>query len=68
MPQQLPRSVSAVAAWLDEDRPDARPGIWRYGYRPPREAVERLAPVTVVGMLVPLVLAIAVWSFWRRGV
>ncbi|CAL9427962.1 hypothetical protein SUDANB145_01984 [Streptomyces sp. enrichment culture] len=68
MPQQLPRSASTVAAWLDADRPEARPGIWRQGYRPLKEATEKLAPVTVVGMLVPLVLAIGVWSFWRRGV
>ncbi|MET7296461.1 ATP/GTP-binding protein [Streptomyces griseoloalbus] len=62
-----PRPASAVAAWLDAARPAARPGIWRYGYRPPKEVPERLAPVTVAGMLVPLVLAIGVWSFWRQG-
>lgn len=68
VPGEAPRSSSAVAAWLDEERPAARPGIWRYGYRPPKEAAEKLAPVTVAGMLVPLLLALAVWSFWRRGV
>ncbi|MFH8803689.1 ATP/GTP-binding protein [Streptomyces sp. NPDC017936] len=60
---------SAVAAWLDEARPAARPGVWRFGYRPPKAArvVERLAPVTVVGMLIPLVVALVVWSLWRQG-
>ncbi|OQR64256.1 ATP/GTP-binding protein [Streptomyces maremycinicus] len=60
---------SAVAAWLDEARPAAGTGIWRFGYRPPKEAraSERLAPVTVVGMLVPLVVALVLWSLWRRG-
>ncbi|MER6410305.1 type IV secretory system conjugative DNA transfer family protein [Streptomyces humidus] len=67
--EHAPRAASAVAAWLDEARPAARPGIWRFGHRPskpPRES-ERLAPVTVVGMLVPLVVALVLWSLWRRG-
>ncbi|MFF3848460.1 ATP/GTP-binding protein [Streptomyces sp. NPDC002328] len=60
---------SAVAAWLNEARPQARPGIWRFGYRLPKaaRAAERLAPVTVVGMLIPLVVALVLWSMWRRG-
>ncbi|MFF8927169.1 ATP/GTP-binding protein [Streptomyces longwoodensis] len=60
---------SAVADWLDAPRPEARPGIWRHGYRLPKgaDAPERLAPVTVVGMLVPLVAALVLWSLWRRG-
>ncbi|MFJ4619290.1 ATP/GTP-binding protein [Streptomyces sp. NPDC088812] len=60
---------SAVAAWLNEARPAARPGVWRFGYRLPKaaRAAERLAPVTVVGMLIPLVVALVLWSLWRRG-
>ncbi|MGC9440863.1 ATP/GTP-binding protein [Streptomyces sp. WG5] len=68
VPGQPPRSPSTVAAWLDEARPAARTGIWRYGYRPPKETSEKIAPVTVAGMLVPLALAILVWSLWQRGV
>ncbi|RZU10778.1 hypothetical protein EV567_5478 [Streptomyces sp. BK239] len=58
-----------MAAWLNEPRPEARPGVWRLGYRPPKEgrAAQRLAPVTVVGMLIPLVVALVLWSLWRRG-
>ncbi|MFF4835612.1 ATP/GTP-binding protein [Streptomyces sp. NPDC001315] len=58
-----------VADWLDEPRPQARPGIWRFGYRLPKAArtAQRLAPVTVVGVLVPLVAALILWSLWRRG-
>ncbi|MEG3631358.1 type IV secretory system conjugative DNA transfer family protein [Streptomyces poriticola] len=67
-PRQPPRPGSGVAAWLDTDRPATRPGIWRHGHRPPQGAAEKLAPVTVVGMLVPLLLAFLVWSFWHRGV
>ncbi|XUL91457.1 ATP/GTP-binding protein [Streptomyces galilaeus] len=67
---RAPHSRSPVAAWLDEARPATKPGIWRYGYRLPKAArkAERIAPVTVVGMLIPLVLAIFAWSFWQRGV
>ncbi|MET8166779.1 ATP/GTP-binding protein [Streptomyces sp. NPDC005329] len=67
--EHSPRSASAVADWLDEERPTAATGIWRFGYRPPKaaRATERLAPVTVVGMLVPLVVALVLWSLWRRG-
>ncbi|TXS35598.1 ATP/GTP-binding protein [Streptomyces sp. uw30] len=59
----------AVAAWLDESRPEAGTGIWRFGYRMPKAGPngERLAPVTVIGMLIPLAVALVVWSFWRRG-
>ncbi|CAL9423464.1 ATP/GTP-binding protein [Streptomyces pilosus] len=68
LPAQAPRPASTVAAWLDAARPDTRPGIWRYGYRPPERSPERLAPVTLAGMLVPLALAALVWSLWQRGV
>lgn len=67
-PEQAPRPSSPVAAWLDADRPEARPGIWRYGYRPPRSTSERIAPVTVLGMLVPLLLGMLAWSLWQQGV
>ncbi|MER6622679.1 MULTISPECIES: ATP/GTP-binding protein [unclassified Streptomyces] len=66
VPQQAPGSPSTVVAWLDEARPAARPGIWRYGHRP-KEIPERLAPVTVAGMLIPLVLALGAWSLWSSG-
>lgn len=67
-PDRAPRPASAVAAWLDAARPAARPGIWRHGYHPPKQAPEKLAPVTLAGMLVPLALAALVWSLWQRGV
>ncbi|MEV1062078.1 ATP/GTP-binding protein [Streptomyces sp. NPDC050263] len=71
-PAQAPaaQSFSSTAEWLNEERPTAKPGVWRFGYRLPKtaaRAAERLAPVTVVGMLVPLVVALVLWSLWRRG-
>ncbi|MEU4984148.1 ATP/GTP-binding protein [Streptomyces sp. NPDC021969] len=65
--EQAPRPSPPVAAWLDTERPAARPGIWRFGYRPPRRTSERIAPVTIVGMLVPLLLGMLAWSLWQQG-
>ncbi|NUO41229.1 MAG: ATP/GTP-binding protein [Streptomyces sp.] len=66
-PGQSPGAL--VANWLNEKRPAAEPGIWRFGYQRPKAArkAERLSPVTVAGMLIPLVVGLVVWSFWRRG-
>ena len=56
-----------VADWLAEPRPDVEPGIWRYGYYLPKETrqSQRLAPVTIVGFVVPLVAGLVLWSLWR---
>ncbi|KUN01679.1 ATP/GTP-binding protein [Streptomyces yokosukanensis] len=60
---------SPVADWLDQPRPTVEPGIWRYGYSLPKEARQsrRLAPVTIVGFVVPLVAGLLLWSLWRHG-
>ncbi|MEU9477346.1 ATP/GTP-binding protein [Streptomyces sp. NPDC048191] len=64
-----PHPRSHVADWLDQPRPAVAPGIWRYGYRPPKAARQgqRLAPVTIVGFAVPLVAGLLLWSLWRHG-
>ncbi|OIJ89559.1 ATP/GTP-binding protein [Streptomyces colonosanans] len=68
-PGQPPPRRPAVADWLNEPRPAAAPGIWRFGFRLPKaaQASGRLAPVTVVGLAVPLVVALVLWSMWRHG-
>ncbi|MPY60184.1 type IV secretory system conjugative DNA transfer family protein [Streptomyces spongiae] len=68
-PEQAPAPSSTTADWLNAARPATRPGIWRYGYRPPtdRKEPERLALVTIAGALIPLLVALVVWSFWVRG-
>jgi hypothetical protein len=66
-PAAAPRPF--VADWLDAPRPAAGPGIWRHHYRMPRQGHgrERLSPVTIVGVVVPLVVALLLWSLWRHG-
>ncbi|RFU83307.1 ATP/GTP-binding protein [Streptomyces triticagri] len=67
--EQAP-SHTPVADWLDTPRPTVRPGIWRLGYRPPkpgRGEGDRLAPVTLAGLLIPLIGALILWSLWRHG-
>ncbi|MEV4427210.1 ATP/GTP-binding protein [Streptomyces sp. NPDC049602] len=64
-----PAPGAPVVAWLDAPRPEAEPGIWRFRHvppPPPREA-RKLAPVTVAGLLIPLVVGLLLWSAWRRG-
>lgn len=60
---------SPVAEWLDQPRPAVKPGIWRYGYQAPKAVRQgpRLAPVTIVGFVVPLLAGLLVWSLWRHG-
>jgi hypothetical protein len=70
-PQPAPHGAArpAVADWLDTPRPAAAPGIWRFGHRPAQGAAgpDRLPPVTLVGLLIPLVVAVLLWSLWRQG-
>jgi hypothetical protein len=73
-PAQAPQAPGApassgVAEWLDTPRPAAEPGIWRFGYRLPKGAggPERIPAITVVGLLVPLGVALVLWSLWRSG-
>ncbi|MGR3869396.1 ATP/GTP-binding protein [Streptomyces graminifolii] len=58
-----------VADWLDEPRPAASPGIWRFGYRVPKpeRMTERLSPITIVGVVVPLAVGMILWSLWKHG-
>ncbi|MFE0702799.1 ATP/GTP-binding protein [Streptomyces sp. NPDC058872] len=74
-PQQPPATAPPApatppaVAWIDAPRPEAAPGTWRFRHvppPPPREA-RKLAPVTVAGLLIPLLLGLLIWSAWRRG-
>ncbi|MFD0373548.1 ATP/GTP-binding protein [Streptomyces sp. NPDC127114] len=70
-PRPVPATGAAgpVAAWLDAPRPEAGPGIWRFRHVPPGpEGPERLAPVTIAGMLIPVAIGLLAWSAWRSEV
>lgn len=58
-----------VAVWLDAPRPEAAPGIWRFGYVPPKPRVKKvkLEPRTIVGALVPVLIGSFLWNLWARG-
>ncbi|MDX2294989.1 MULTISPECIES: ATP/GTP-binding protein [Streptomyces] len=65
----VPGPRSAVADWLDAPRPETAPGIWRFRHVPPTPPRERnrLAPITVAGLVIPVLIALILWSVWRRG-
>lgn len=78
LPRHAPRGAANIGArsprpsvveWLDAPRGDAGPGIWRLGYVPPRppKAGRRLAPETIFGLAVPLVVGVLLWTLWARG-
>ncbi|MFJ5710934.1 ATP/GTP-binding protein [Streptomyces sp. NPDC093105] len=68
-PAGAPGTRSAVAEWMDAPRPETAPGIWRFRHVPPAPPRERsrLAPVTVAGLVIPVLIALVLWSVWRRG-
>ncbi|MFB7452480.1 ATP/GTP-binding protein [Streptomyces sp. NPDC056194] len=67
-PASAPAGRAAVAEWLDTPRPTVGAGIWRFRHVPPMpKGADRLAPVTVVGMLIPVALALVVWTAYQRG-
>ncbi|MFD0076134.1 ATP/GTP-binding protein [Streptomyces sp. NPDC127166] len=70
MPPQAPgqarTSMSSVASWLDAPRPTTGLGIWRLRYVPRPEEATRLAPVTLLGLLIPLIVALFIWLAYRN--
>ncbi|MFE3122205.1 ATP/GTP-binding protein [Streptomyces hydrogenans] len=67
-PTAVPGARNAVAEWLDAPRPKAAPGIWRFRYVPPvQDRARRLAPVTMAGVVIPLLLGLVLWSVWNQG-
>ncbi|MFF1696837.1 ATP/GTP-binding protein [Streptomyces sp. NPDC058257] len=71
MPRQAPGTErpSSVADWLAAPRPEAAPGIWRYGYRPPapESEIEGVTRRLAVGMVISALLGLLFWSLWRQG-
>ncbi|QDQ13998.1 ATP/GTP-binding protein [Streptomyces spectabilis] len=69
VPSQRPTVGLSVREWLDEPRPQSGLGVWRFGYVARRGAAdrERLRPVTIIGLVIPILAALFLWSVWRRG-
>ncbi|AUH44772.1 hypothetical protein [Streptomyces sp. CMB-StM0423] len=56
--------------WMRESRPDAAPGVWRYGHvaRPPEEP-DRLSDRQLFGAAaLSVLIGLIAWSFYRNGV
>ncbi|MEU1144729.1 ATP/GTP-binding protein [Streptomyces sp. NPDC005863] len=60
---------STVAEWLAAPRPEAAPGVWRYGHRPsePEAEAEGTDRRLIVGMVISALLGLLFWSLWRQG-
>ncbi|MFJ4878769.1 ATP/GTP-binding protein [Streptomyces sp. NPDC088745] len=60
---------SPTEDWLAQERPEAGPGIWRYGHRVrselPEEEVSDRSLLT--GVLISLLSGLLLWSLWRNG-
>nr|WP_205628093.1 ATP/GTP-binding protein [Streptomyces showdoensis] len=67
MPPHTATSRAPAAEWLDAPRPESGLGIWRFRHVPAGPPAERLAPVTIVGMLLPVAIGLVLWSVWRTG-
>ncbi|MFC9000550.1 ATP/GTP-binding protein [Streptomyces rochei] len=67
--ERAPLAAPSLVAWLDAPRPDAATGIWRFGHVPPKPAKRRLklAPATVAGAAIPLVIGTVLWAMWVQG-
>ncbi|MER6064349.1 ATP/GTP-binding protein [Streptomyces sp. NPDC001792] len=57
---------TAFLTWLRTPRPEAPPGIWRFGYRPrPQETTGRVSDrALLTGAVGALLAALLVWSLW----
>ncbi|MFC4494117.1 ATP-binding protein [Streptomyces ovatisporus] len=64
-----PAAASSLADWLRTPRPDAEPGIWRYGYRPlPPPDPDRIpARQLLSGAVVSFLIGWLIWSLLYNG-
>ncbi|MGX9886222.1 ATP-binding protein [Streptomyces sp. NPDC002276] len=65
----VPQEGSAFLAWLRTARPQAAPGIWRFGYRPraAEEPDQTPARQLLSGALVAFLVGWLVWSLLQNG-
>ncbi|GAA2397643.1 hypothetical protein GCM10010420_24610 [Streptomyces glaucosporus] len=69
MPRQAPAAGPPLDEWLRTPRPEAGPGIWRYGHRPrPPEDPDRLDDRQLLGgAALALLCGLLVWSLCWNG-
>ncbi|MEV6652794.1 ATP-binding protein [Streptomyces sp. NPDC051219] len=69
MPSLPPATGPSLTEWLRTPRPEAEPGVWRYGYVPrPAEEPERIPDRQLVtGALISFLTALLVWSLCWNG-
>ncbi|WEO94983.1 ATP/GTP-binding protein [Streptomyces sp. FXJ1.172] len=60
---------SAFLTWLRTPRPEATPGVWRFGYRPrQQESAGRVSDrALLAGAVGALLAALLVWSLWTNN-
>lgn len=69
MPRQAPAAGPPLEEWLRTPRPEAEPGVWRYGHRPkPPEDPDRLDDRQLLGgAVLALLCGLLVWSLCWNG-
>ncbi|MDI3407231.1 ATP/GTP-binding protein [Streptomyces sp. B-S-A6] len=68
-PPESANPSSPVAGWLATPRPEAEPGIWRFGYRPkgPEQDDGEVKRRLVIGLLIPTFLGLVLWAVLSSG-
>ncbi|MFE1249872.1 ATP-binding protein [Streptomyces sp. NPDC058735] len=68
-PAAPPPDGSAFLAWLRAPRPDAAPGVWRFGHRPrPAEEPEEIPTRQLLsGALIAFLVGWLIWSLLQNG-
>ncbi|MFJ2741283.1 ATP/GTP-binding protein [Streptomyces sp. NPDC087440] len=62
--------LSRTEDWLSAPRPEAGPGIWRYGHVPRPDGPDEEAVgdrALLVGAVISLLSGLLLWSLWRNG-
>ncbi|WP_455355655.1 ATP-binding protein [Streptomyces sp. SYSU K217416] len=69
MPPLPPATGPALAEWLRTPRPEAEPGVWRYGYVPrAAEEPDRIPDRQLLtGALISFLTALLIWSLCWNG-
>ncbi|MTE21233.1 ATP-binding protein [Streptomyces sp. TRM43335] len=69
MPRRAPAAGPSLGEWLRTPRPEAEPGVWRYGHRPkPPEDPDRLDDRQLLGgAALALLCGLLVWSLNYNG-